>query len=196
MPDGDLRHLAEVVVQAGEAILVRSIRSRRGGWSRRLGANPDGEVGDGAHSHPVCAPPGPGRGHRGGGHRCLCGHGRRQPVGGAAADRGGGRGDAAAGAPAVATVAAGRRSPDPGAHQAGQGRRPGPARRPPRHRPDPTAPARTRTSRLRLIRRRRQGSAIGSRAGVRAGNSATNFPLKRPFIAWLGSRRSGQGSTL
>ena len=60
MPDGDLRHLAEVeeisigftrpdgsvgstpvwVVQAGEAIFVRSIRGRRGGWYRRLGANP------------------------------------------------------------------------------------------------------------------------------------------------------------
>jgi hypothetical protein len=78
MPDGgDLRHLAEVeeirigftrpdgssgstpvwVVQAGDAILVRSIRGRRGGWYRRLGANPDGEVGDGAHTHPVRARP-------------------------------------------------------------------------------------------------------------------------------------------
>jgi hypothetical protein len=56
MPDGDLRHLAEVeeisigftrpdgstgstpvwVVQAGDAIFVRSIRGRRGGWYRRL----------------------------------------------------------------------------------------------------------------------------------------------------------------
>jgi hypothetical protein len=72
MPDGDLRHLAEVeeisigftrpdgstgstpvwVVQAGDAIFVRSIR---GGWYRRLRANPDGEVGDGAHPHPVRA---------------------------------------------------------------------------------------------------------------------------------------------
>jgi hypothetical protein len=77
MPDGDLRQLAEVeeisigftrpdgsagstpvwVVQAGEAILVRSIRGRRGGWYRRLGANPYGEVGDGAHTHPVRARP-------------------------------------------------------------------------------------------------------------------------------------------
>ena len=74
MPDGDLRHLAEVeeisigftrpdgstgstpvwVVQAGDAIFVRSIR---GGWYRRLRANPDGEVGDGAHTHPVRARP-------------------------------------------------------------------------------------------------------------------------------------------
>jgi hypothetical protein len=77
MPDGDLRHLAEVeeisigftrpdgsvgstpvwVVQAGDAIFVRSIRGRRGGWYRRLRANPDGEVGDGAHTHPVRARP-------------------------------------------------------------------------------------------------------------------------------------------
>ena len=77
MPDGDLRQLAEVeeisigftrpdgstgstpvwVVQAGDAIFVRSIRGRRGGWYRRLGANPDGEVGDGAHTHPVRARP-------------------------------------------------------------------------------------------------------------------------------------------
>jgi len=45
------------VVQVGDAILVRSIRGRRGGWSRRLGANPDGEVGDGAHTYPVRARP-------------------------------------------------------------------------------------------------------------------------------------------
>jgi hypothetical protein len=77
MPDGDLRHLAAVeeisigftrpdgstgstpvwVVQAGDAIFVRSIRGRRGGWYRRLRANPDGEVGDGAHTHPVRARP-------------------------------------------------------------------------------------------------------------------------------------------
>ncbi|HWD44767.1 MAG TPA: nitroreductase/quinone reductase family protein [Actinomycetota bacterium] len=77
MPDGDLRHLAEVeeisigftrpddsagstlvwVVQAGGAIFVRSIRGRRGGWYRRLRAKPDGEVGDGAHTHPVRARP-------------------------------------------------------------------------------------------------------------------------------------------
>jgi hypothetical protein len=36
--------------------------------------------------------------------------------------------------PAVATVSAGRRSPDPGLHQAGHGR-PDPGRRPPLHRP-------------------------------------------------------------
>ena len=52
-----------------------------------------------------CAPAGRGRRHCGGGHRCLFGEVRRQPVRGAAADRGGGRRDAAAGAPAVATVA-------------------------------------------------------------------------------------------
>ena len=36
---------------------MRSIRGRRGGWYRRLRANPDGEVGDGAHTHPVRARP-------------------------------------------------------------------------------------------------------------------------------------------
>jgi hypothetical protein len=75
MPDGHLRHLAGVeeisigfrwpdgatgstpgwVVQAGEEIFVRSLRGRRGGWYRRLRAQPDGEVGDGAHIHPVRA---------------------------------------------------------------------------------------------------------------------------------------------
>jgi hypothetical protein len=77
MPDGDLRQFAEVeeisigftrpdgsagstpvwVVQAGEEIFVRSIRGRRGGWYRRLGANRDDEVGDRAHTHPVRAHP-------------------------------------------------------------------------------------------------------------------------------------------
>ena len=33
------------------------LRRRRGGWYRQLGANPDGEVGDGAHAHPVRARP-------------------------------------------------------------------------------------------------------------------------------------------
>jgi hypothetical protein len=46
-----------VVVQAGDAILVRSIRGRRGGWYRRLRANPDGEAGDRAHIYPVRARP-------------------------------------------------------------------------------------------------------------------------------------------
>jgi hypothetical protein len=77
MPDGDLRQLAEVeeisigftrpdgstgstpvwVVQAGDPIFVRSIRGRRGGWYRRLGANPGGDVGARPHTHPVRARP-------------------------------------------------------------------------------------------------------------------------------------------
>jgi hypothetical protein len=77
MPDGDLRQLAEVeeisigftrpdgstgstpvwVVQAGDAIFVRSLRGRGGGWSRRLRANPDSGVGNGAHTYPVRARP-------------------------------------------------------------------------------------------------------------------------------------------
>ena len=36
---------------------MRSIGGRRGGWYRRLRANPDDEVGDGAHTHPVRARP-------------------------------------------------------------------------------------------------------------------------------------------
>jgi hypothetical protein len=36
---------------------VRSVRGRRGGWYRRLLANPDGEVRDGGHAHPVRAEP-------------------------------------------------------------------------------------------------------------------------------------------
>ena len=77
MAGGDLRHLAEVeeisigftrpdgstgstpvwVVQAGDGIFVRSMYGQRGGWYRRLRANPDGEVRDGAHQHPVRAEP-------------------------------------------------------------------------------------------------------------------------------------------
>jgi hypothetical protein len=56
-PDGSSGSTPVWVGQAGEEILVRSIRGRGGGWYRRLGANPDGEVGDGAHSHPVRARP-------------------------------------------------------------------------------------------------------------------------------------------
>jgi hypothetical protein len=37
----------------GRRDLGASIRGRRGGWYRRLGANPDGELGDRAHIYPV-----------------------------------------------------------------------------------------------------------------------------------------------
>jgi exodeoxyribonuclease V alpha subunit len=60
-----------------------------------------------------------------------------------------------------------------GSRRAGQGR-PHPGCRPPLHRPHPTAPPTTRTSRPRVIGRRRQGSATGSRARDRARNSSTN----------------------
>jgi len=99
MPDGDLRHLAEVeqssigvtwpdgstgptpvwVVLAGEAILVRSIPRPARRLVPAAACNPDGEVGDRAHTHPGARPPGRGRRHRGGGHRCRRGQGRRQP---------------------------------------------------------------------------------------------------------------------
>ena len=52
-PDGSTGSTPVWMVQAGEGIFVRSIRGRRGGWYRRLRANPDGEVGDGPHIHPV-----------------------------------------------------------------------------------------------------------------------------------------------
>jgi hypothetical protein len=183
-----------VVVQAGDAILVRSIRGRRGGWYRRLGPTPTARPA----TEPTSTPCVPARSR-------TPPPWRRSPVPmrprtataprWAAADRGGGRRDAGAGAPTVAIVVAGRRAPDPGPHQAGQGR-PDPGRRPPLHRPHPTAPARTRTSRRRVIRRRRQGSATGSRAGVSA---RTRPPTPRPGAPvhrLVGSRRSSPGSTL
>jgi len=52
-PDASTGSTPVWVVHAGDAILVRSIRGRRGGWYRRLGANPDGEVDDRAHIYPV-----------------------------------------------------------------------------------------------------------------------------------------------
>jgi hypothetical protein len=186
---------------------------RRCGWCKRATRSSCGRSAAGAAAgtggcvptptarsatEPIPTPcaPGPGRRHRGGGHRCLRGQVRRQPLRAAVDDRGGGRGDTGAGAPTVAIVAAGRRAPDPGPHQAGQGR-PDPGRRPPLHHPHPTAPARTRTSSLRgdpseapvfgdRISRRRQSAELGHQLPAQA----------RSFIAWLGSRRSGHGPTL
>lgn len=77
MAGGELQHLADVeeirigfrrpdgstggtpiwVVQVGDDIFVRSIRGTRGGWYRRLRANPHGEVRDAGHTHPVRAEP-------------------------------------------------------------------------------------------------------------------------------------------
>jgi hypothetical protein len=52
-PDGSTRSVPIWVVQVGDHTYVRSVRGPKGGWYRRLRANPDGEVQDGEHRHPV-----------------------------------------------------------------------------------------------------------------------------------------------
>jgi hypothetical protein len=54
-PDGSTRSVPVWVVQVGDHIYVRSVRGPKGGWYRRLRANPDGEVRDGGHRHLVRA---------------------------------------------------------------------------------------------------------------------------------------------
>jgi hypothetical protein len=54
-PDGSTRSVPIWVVQVGDHIYVRSVRGPKGGWYRRLRANPDGEVRDGEHRHLVRA---------------------------------------------------------------------------------------------------------------------------------------------
>lgn len=56
-PNGSIGSTPIWVVQVGEDIFVRSVRGTRGGWYRRLRADPDGEVRDGGHTHPVHAEP-------------------------------------------------------------------------------------------------------------------------------------------
>jgi hypothetical protein len=56
-PDGSTGSTPVWIVQVGDGLFVRSIRGPRGGWYRRLRANPDGEVRDGGHLHPVRAEP-------------------------------------------------------------------------------------------------------------------------------------------
>jgi hypothetical protein len=53
--DGSTRSVPIWVVQVGDHIYVRSVRGPKGGWYRRLRANPDGEVRDGEHRHLVRA---------------------------------------------------------------------------------------------------------------------------------------------
>jgi hypothetical protein len=53
--DGSTRSVPIWVVQVGDRIYVRSVRGSKGGWYRRLRANPDGEVRDGEHRHLVRA---------------------------------------------------------------------------------------------------------------------------------------------
>jgi hypothetical protein len=56
-PDGSTRSVPIWVVQVGDHLYVRSVRGPKGGWYRRLRANPDGEVRDGEHRHLVRAEP-------------------------------------------------------------------------------------------------------------------------------------------
>jgi hypothetical protein len=44
-------------VQVGDNLFVRSIRGPKGGWYRRLRADPNGEVREGGHVHSVHAEP-------------------------------------------------------------------------------------------------------------------------------------------
>jgi hypothetical protein len=54
-PDGRDRSTHVWVVRAGDDIYVRSMYGERGGWFRRLSADPEGYVRDGSHLHPVLA---------------------------------------------------------------------------------------------------------------------------------------------
>jgi hypothetical protein len=56
-PNGSTGSTPIWVVLVGEDVFVRSIRGLRGGWYRRLLADPDGEVRDSRHAHPVRAEP-------------------------------------------------------------------------------------------------------------------------------------------
>jgi len=53
--DGSSRSVPIGVVRVGDQIYVRSVRGPKGGWYRRLRANPDGEAWDGEHRHLVHA---------------------------------------------------------------------------------------------------------------------------------------------
>jgi hypothetical protein len=56
-PDGSTGSTPVWVVQVGDDVFVRSMRGPKGGWYRWLRANPDGEVRDDGHVHPVRAEP-------------------------------------------------------------------------------------------------------------------------------------------
>lgn len=56
-PDGSIGSTPVWVVRAGDDLFVRSMYGTRGGWYRRLRANPDGHVQDQAHTHPVRVEP-------------------------------------------------------------------------------------------------------------------------------------------
>jgi hypothetical protein len=56
-PDGSTGSTPVWVVRVADDVFVRSVRGHRGGWYRRLRADPDGWVEDGGHTHPVRAEP-------------------------------------------------------------------------------------------------------------------------------------------
>jgi hypothetical protein len=56
-PNGTTGSTPVWVVQVDGDIFVRSMNGPAGGWYRRLRANPDGEVRDDGHVHPVHAEP-------------------------------------------------------------------------------------------------------------------------------------------
>jgi hypothetical protein len=56
-PDGSTGSTVVWVVQVGDNLFVRSIRGPKGGWYRRLLADPNGEVREGGHLHSVHAEP-------------------------------------------------------------------------------------------------------------------------------------------
>jgi hypothetical protein len=56
-PDGSTGSTPVWIVRAGDDVFVRSMYGQRGGWYRRLRANPDGMVTDEAHTHQVRAEP-------------------------------------------------------------------------------------------------------------------------------------------
>ena len=56
-PNGSTGSTPIWVVLVGGDVFVRSVRGLQGGWYRRLLADPDGEVRDGGHHHPVRAEP-------------------------------------------------------------------------------------------------------------------------------------------
>lgn len=56
-PDGSTGSTPVWIVRVGDDLFVRSMNGPRGGWYRRLRADPDGEVHENGHRHRVHAEP-------------------------------------------------------------------------------------------------------------------------------------------
>jgi hypothetical protein len=56
-PDGSSGSTPVWIVRSGDDVFVRSMYGERGGWYRRLRANPDGTLADDEHIHAVRAEP-------------------------------------------------------------------------------------------------------------------------------------------